>query len=272
VAPPQPLSLRQKLQNRFVSYTRVLILKSLSNNLVLLCAGNNVFLDVQVSGCPIAVNISQRDNNIVMLDANFTLPTGGTGFNVYAMDANETGIALSRVTVSGGAYAVRGPTAETTVAQASSGSTKLSAWRTGGYEYVNDHEQQQGAVGGGGPLVFGQLKSTRPDTALPLRPKPRVQSAFNVLDAGAVGDCKHDDTEAIKRSLAAHDTVFLPATSGQNGGGPQEGCYLISDTLTLRSNATLLGAYYYVLLTFAVTPKNQHLICQDRLRRHTHKY
>jgi hypothetical protein len=250
----------------------VLILKSLSRNLVLLCAGNNVFLDVQVSGCPIAVNISQRDNNIVMLDANFTLPTGGTGFNVYAMDANETGIALSRVTVSGGAYAVRGPTAETTVAQASSGSTKLSAWRTGGYEYVNDHEQQQGAVGGGGPLVFGQLKSTRPDTALPLRPKPRVQSAFNVLDAGAVGDCKHDDTEAIKRSLAAHDTVFLPATSGQNGGGPQEGCYLISDTLTLRSNATLLGAYYYVLLTFAVTPKNQHLICQDRLRRHTHKY
>ena len=140
--------------------------------------------------------------------------------------------------MNGGAYAVKGPTAETTVTQAASGSTSLAAWRSGGYEYVDDKEQQSSA---GGLAVFGALRATRADASLPLRPKPKVPSAYNARQAGAVGDCRHDDTSAIQAALAAHDTVFLPSTAGQNGGGAQEGCYLVSDTLILRSNATLLG-------------------------------
>jgi hypothetical protein len=201
--------------------------------------GNNVFLDTIVTGCPVAVSISQRNNNIVMLDSEFKLPaSGGTGVHLYDMDANETGVAFSRLTVSGGDFVIRGPTPATSVAQTNAGLTKLQGWRSGGFEYVDDVEQRSAQ---GEKLVFGTLVSTRPDRSLPVRSKPRVQHAYNVLDAGAVGDCKHDDTQAIQESLANYDTVFLPATSGQNGGGAQETCYRVSNTLVLRSNATLLG-------------------------------
>jgi hypothetical protein len=79
---------------------------------------NNVFLDVHVSGSPVAVNLSQHNNNVVMLDSIFEIPAGGTGLNLYDMNSNETGIAISRVTAQGGDYAVRGPTAATSVRQA----------------------------------------------------------------------------------------------------------------------------------------------------------
>lgn len=198
-----------------------------------------MFLDTRVTGCPIAVNISQRKNNIVMLDSTFILPaSGGTGVNLYDMDVNETGIAFSRLTIEGGDFAVRGPTLATTVAQSSTRLTKLQEWRSGGFEYVDDKEQRNAR---GEKVVFGELVPTRMDRSLPVRSKPRVRYAYNVLDAGAVGDCKHDDTKAIQGALANYDTVFLPATSGQNGGGAQETCYRVSDTLVLRSNSTLLG-------------------------------
>ena len=203
----------------------------------MLSAGNNVFLDTIVTECPIAVNVSQRKNNVVMLDSAFTLPSGGTGVNLYDMDANETGVAFSRLIVNGGDFVVRGPTHKTTVAQTSTGFTKLAEWRSGGFEYIDNQEERARNE----KVEFGKLAPTRPDHALPLKSKPRIERAYNVLDAGAVGDCKHDDTAAIQKSLATHDTVFLPATSGQNGGGGQETCYLLTDTLVLRSNATLVG-------------------------------
>ena len=199
---------------------------------------NNVFLDVRVSGSPVAVNLSQHNNNIVMMDSELNVARGGTGLSLYSMNANDTGVALSRVVVNGGDYAFRGPSAETSLKQAASGSTSFAAWRSGGFEYVDDREQ----TGGGSALAdFGKLTPTRADAPLPLRPKPTVVAAFNVKDAGAVADCRTDNTAVISKALAAHDVVFLPATSGQNGGGPQEGCWLVSDTLTLRSNCTLLG-------------------------------
>jgi glucan 1,3-beta-glucosidase len=202
---------------------------------------NNVLLDVRVSGAPVAVNLSQHNNNIVMLDALLDAPPGGTGLNLFHMNPNETGIALSRVTVRGGDYVVRGPTEATSIIQAASGSSTLRAWRSGGFEFVDGQEQRLHGSRDSQLAVFGALTPARPDMPLPLRSKPRVTAAFNVLEAGAVGDCRTDDTNAIRSSLASHDIVFLPATAGQNGGGPQEGCYLVSDTLTLRSNTTLLG-------------------------------
>ena len=240
---------------------------------------NNAALDVKISGCPTALNVSQARNNVVLLDSVLTVPPGGTGLSLYDISPNETGIVFDRVTIAGGEFAVRGATAATSVKQPSvGGSTDFRAWRSGGYEYTDGVEAIDGATGR--PAVFGMLKATRPDKPLPLRSKPRVARAFNVKTAGAVGDCKHDDTAALTRALAAHDVVrslsrrspscvspawrpvalpssvcqrhnagfdrppqqvFLPATQGQNGGEPSEGCYLVSDTLVLRSNATLLG-------------------------------
>eukprot|EP00930_Biecheleria_cincta_P100335 TRINITY_DN91977_c0_g1_i1.p1 TRINITY_DN91977_c0_g1~~TRINITY_DN91977_c0_g1_i1.p1 ORF type:complete len:747 (-),score=91.28 TRINITY_DN91977_c0_g1_i1:161-2401(-) len=200
---------------------------------------NNVLVDVKISGSPVGVNLSQSSNNIVILDSSFDIPAGGIGLNLYSMNSNETGVVLSRVKVIGGDYAVRGPTASTSLPQAPFGSTFLEAWRSGGFEYIDDKEQYNDDHS---QLVkFGVLKAARPNVPLPLRPRPKLTTAFNAKLAGAVGDCKHDDTAAIMEALAVHDTVFLPATSGQNGGEPSEGCYLISDTLRIRSNTTLLG-------------------------------
>lgn len=82
---------------------------------------NNVFLDVHVSSSPVAVNLSQHNNNIVMLDSVFEVPNLGTGLALFNVNPNGTGIAMSRVTVTGGEWAVRGPTVATSVRQEVSG-------------------------------------------------------------------------------------------------------------------------------------------------------
>eukprot|EP00662_Eupelagonemidae_sp_cell21_P027581 gene27580-56285_t len=103
-----------------------------------------------VTSCPVAVNLSQRNNNIVMLDSTFHVLAGGIGLNLYDMDAHETGLAISRIAPA-------------------SGTTWLTAWRTGGYEYVDGDEQRVASR----PTVFGALTPARADAPLPLRPKPR---------------------------------------------------------------------------------------------------
>ena len=90
--------------------------------------------------------------------------------------------------------------------------THLAAWRSGGFEYVDDQEQRSS---GDEDSNFGKLTTMRDDRPLPLRPKPTVTAALNVKDIGAVGDCRHDDTAVISKALAMHDVVFLPATAGQ---------------------------------------------------------
>ena len=129
---------------------------------------NNGFLDVEVSGCPVAVNLSQHNNNVVMLDSRFKLPAGGVGLKLYGVNPNATGIVLSRVVASGGDWAVRGPTEATSVKQAASGSTSFKAWRSGGYEFVDDKEQL---------AVFGPLTPARADAPLPQRKLPPTNVA-----------------------------------------------------------------------------------------------
>ena len=66
----------------------------------------------------------------------------------------------------------------------------------------------------------------------PIRPRPPLEdtSLGNVLDCGAVGDGKADDTAALQRAIDQYRTVFLPF-----------GVYRVTDTLRLRSDSRIFG-------------------------------
>lgn len=69
-------------------------------------------------------------------------------------------------------------------------------------------------------------------TGAVMRPSSdKFSDAVSVKDFGAYGNGLHDDTLAIQKALAAHDTVFLPP-----------GSYLLSGTITLGERQKLYGA------------------------------
>jgi len=62
-----------------------------------------------------------------------------------------------------------------------------------------------------------------------------VSRAANVRDFGAKGDGVADDTEALRKAVAAAETVLIPA-----------GSYRLTDTLMLRSRTRLVGEHTIV--------------------------
>jgi sugar lactone lactonase YvrE len=75
-----------------------------------------------------------------------------------------------------------------------------------------------------------------PLTALPAAARSDLPSLpggdtwVNVRDLGARGDGTSDDTEAFRRAIAGHQTIYLPS-----------GHYVVTDTLVLRPDTVLIG-------------------------------
>ncbi len=61
---------------------------------------------------------------------------------------------------------------------------------------------------------------------------PPMDSWVNVRDLGAKGDGTSDDTDALRKAIAGHKTLYFPA-----------GLYLVTDTLTLRPETVLIGLH-----------------------------
>jgi len=59
---------------------------------------------------------------------------------------------------------------------------------------------------------------------------PPRHSWVNVRELGLRGDGESDDTEALRRAIAAHRTLYFPT-----------GRYLVTDTITLRPDTVLIG-------------------------------
>ncbi|MBW6528650.1 gluconolaconase [Sphingomonas sp. RHCKR7] len=80
--------------------------------------------------------------------------------------------------------------------------------------------------------------ATEPLAALPprradvIRALPSTRAWFNARDAGAKGDDRGDDTEALQRAIDSHRIVYLPA-----------GRYVVSDTLRLRRDSVLVALH-----------------------------
>jgi sugar lactone lactonase YvrE len=61
---------------------------------------------------------------------------------------------------------------------------------------------------------------------------PAMDSWVNVRSLGAHGDAKTDDTEILRKAIAAHRVLYFP--SGQ---------YLVTDTITLKPDTILIGLH-----------------------------
>src|SRR5262249_39368436 len=61
---------------------------------------------------------------------------------------------------------------------------------------------------------------------------PPMNTWINIRDLGARGDGSTDDTEALKKAIATHRTIYFP--SGQ---------YRVTDTITLRPDTVLIGLH-----------------------------
>lgn len=65
-----------------------------------------------------------------------------------------------------------------------------------------------------------------------LVPLPPMDTWVNLRSLGAKGDGVTDDTAVLKRAIASHRAIYLPA-----------GAYVISDTLVLRPDTVLIGLH-----------------------------
>jgi len=61
---------------------------------------------------------------------------------------------------------------------------------------------------------------------------PPMDTWFNIRTLGARGDGIADDTEALRKAIAQHRTIYLPS-----------GHYRISDSITLRPDSVLIGLH-----------------------------
>jgi len=71
-----------------------------------------------------------------------------------------------------------------------------------------------------------------PADRLDLPPLPAFDTWVNVRTLGVTGDGTADDTEAIRKAIAAHATLYFP-----------QGRYRVTDTLTLRPETVLVGLH-----------------------------
>ena len=65
-------------------------------------------------------------------------------------------------------------------------------------------------------------------------PLPPVQTWANIRSLGAKGDGVSDDTTVLKKAIATHRAIYLPS-----------GRYRVTDTITLRPDAILIGLHPY---------------------------
>jgi hypothetical protein len=82
----------------------------------------------------------------------------------------------------------------------------------------------------GTTLEAEPLASLPPPVPSDVPPLPAQETWVSLRKLGAVGDGSADDTEVLRRAIAEHRTIFLPA-----------GRYRVSDTITLRPDTVLVG-------------------------------
>lgn len=76
------------------------------------------------------------------------------------------------------------------------------------------------------------LRALPPPAKSDLPDLPARDTWVNVRSLGAKGDGSSDDTEALRKAIAEHRTLYLPS-----------GHYVVTDTLTLRPDTVLIGLH-----------------------------
>ncbi len=90
----------------------------------------------------------------------------------------------------------------------------------------------------GATASFQDVFETVPLAALPppvesdIRALPPMNTWMNVRALGAVGDGKADDTAALKKAIAEHQTLYFPS-----------GKYRVTETIALKADSILIGLH-----------------------------
>ena len=179
--------------------------------------------NLRLTNCPVGITYKGgQAGALVLVDATLTDVGVGiaTDFNASQPWGAAATLYLERLT------AVAVPLI-TTGLPGGAGTTTVASWAQG-------PTYRQGALATEGQSAL-PVVATAP-VALPPRPtlaELAPAAVVNVLSFGAKGDGVADDTAALRAAIAAQPAggaVFLP-----------QGRYLVSDTLTLRADSTLLG-------------------------------
>jgi sugar lactone lactonase YvrE len=82
--------------------------------------------------------------------------------------------------------------------------------------------------------AFDTAPLTSPSAPAPsdIRALPPMSDWFNVRSAGATGDATTDDTAAVRKAIAEHQTIYFPA-----------GQYRVTDTIALKPDTILIGLH-----------------------------
>ena len=169
------------------------------------------FVDLQIQDAPLGLLV-ERCMVVLVLDSGFRGISAG-----QAIKTDGSALYLEAVTCDGVARIV-----DDKLPGDANGRTMVAGWFQGS-EAVAGSAASRAASGSFIP---------QPRKPLPLRPRPDLDdtSIVNAFDCGARGDGVADDTEALRRAIAGHRTVFLPY-----------GRYKVSDTLLLRADTRLIG-------------------------------
>jgi sugar lactone lactonase YvrE len=81
-------------------------------------------------------------------------------------------------------------------------------------------------------ITTEKLASASPDNPPAIRALPSQSGWTNVLELGAKGDGRTDDTAALQHAVDSHRILYLPS-----------GRYLLTDTLRLRPDTVLIGLH-----------------------------
>jgi len=155
--------------------------------------------------------------SITILDSSFSNCTVAV-----STDTLQRAVLLDRVT------ATNVPQITPNLAGNPSGTVNVASWRQG-KTYSNSQPVSD---------QFGDLPVVRPDQDVPTRARNTFgPTVFNVYDAGAKGDGINDDTAAIQKAINENQQVFFPY-----------GVYLITSTVTLKSDTVLVGEAFSQLM------------------------
>lgn len=184
-----------------------------------------VFLDLQVTGTPVAVNYT-AGLALSLVDSHFrAFPDGSR----------------AAVVTQGSAIMLRNVSADDTVpllVEAASQNGKIQVPSGSSVSWYNGAAYSR-ANGETGLPSQGRPPAADAGASRHLWPIPTLTlgtAVANVRDFGAVGDGVHDDTRSIQAAVDSHKTVFIP-----------QGSYLCSETVRLPSGTQVLGEQFPML-------------------------
>lgn len=184
------------------------------------------FSNLKIENCPIGITfLGSAAGSLVLLDATFVnVPLGiKTAYVPGNPWANASALYLERLTATNVATITEG-------LPGGSGTVNIASWAQG-------PTYRKGVFVTDGQSTLPMIQKN--PVVLPPRPtlaELDASAIVNVFDHGAKGDGVTDDTAAIKAAIAAqpvNGAVFFP-----------QGAYLLSDTITLRTDSTLIGEAY----------------------------